>query len=125
VLFITNSGQNRPQSEPFLTYIAAGGAVFVIAASIFVPRFFASPVERSFSGDSKSLSVRPLAATYQTLLIIRCALLEGAAFFSLVAYMIERQPIAIGAAVVLLVALLANFPTASRLEAWIEAKLAY
>lgn len=123
VLFITGTSQDQPKTEPFLSYIGAAGAALVIVVSMLVPRLMGASARRSFSAEAKSTSVRPLASAYQTLLIIRCALLEGAAFFCLVAHLLERQPIALVAAGVLLLVLVANFPTASRLEAWVETEL--
>ena len=101
----------NPIGQSLLTYLAVGGAVLAVMASIFIPFFLAGPMRKSAldaSAGSKATSskeeanIGSLAQMYQTLLIIRCALIEGAAFFSLVAYMIEGQTTALATAGILL-----------------------
>jgi hypothetical protein len=106
-----------------LTYLAVGGAVCAIVASMIVPTILTEPLRRTFRVDPEAADVRPIAQVYQTLLIIRCAILEGAAFFCLVSYMLERQPITLAATGVLLLLLLAQFPTTSRVAVWVENEL--
>jgi hypothetical protein len=50
-------------------------------------------------------------------------MLEGAAFFATIAYMLERNPIALATAIVLLGALVARFPTSDRVNAWLDRQL--
>jgi hypothetical protein len=50
-------------------------------------------------------------------------LLEGGCFMALVAYMIERQTVSLGAAAVLLAGLILHFPTRGRVEAWMDDEL--
>lgn len=64
-----------------------------------------------------------LAMSYPAKLIVGAALFEGGSFFALVAYMLEGQPLSLGVAAVLLLCLLAHFPTLGRVEAWIEEQL--
>jgi hypothetical protein len=61
-----------------------------------------------------------LAVVYQTQLIIGAAIDEGAAFFAGIAYLIGKNSIALGAAILLLAGLLARFPTRERVARWIE-----
>jgi hypothetical protein len=65
-----------------------------------------------------------LLALYQNQLIIGAALAEGGAFFSVIAYMLERHPVALGLAIVLLGSLLIKFPTRDRVAAWLDQQLA-
>ena len=67
--------------------------------------------------------VQRLAATYQTRLIIACAMLESAALLNLIAYMIEGSYFTLVAASVLLVIILNHFPTLGRLEDWVAREL--
>jgi hypothetical protein len=53
-------------------------------------------------------------------LIVGAAISEGLAFFAGVAFFIERSPIALGAALVFVAALIARFPTHRRVQLWIE-----
>jgi hypothetical protein len=60
---------------------------------------------------------------YQTSLIVACAMVEGATFFLLVSYMVEGQPLNLGAAVAMIVVLACHFPTAASAGRWLEAQL--
>jgi len=121
--FVQENEQNGQQNHPLLTYVAVVGAVCAIVASMLVPSILTGSLRRSFTGDSESADLRPIAKVYQTLLIIRCAILEGAAFFCLVSFMLERHPISLAATGILILMLLAQFPTLSRVAAWIENEL--
>ena len=61
-----------------------------------------------------------LCGVYLNQLIIGAAINEGAAFFAGVAYLLERNPIALAVALVLIAGVIARFPTANRVERWIE-----
>jgi hypothetical protein len=64
-----------------------------------------------------------LYMVYQTKTIIGAALLEGAAFFNNIAYMLEGNLITLIAALLLVAAVAAMFPTATRIADWIESQL--
>jgi hypothetical protein len=64
-----------------------------------------------------------LVASYQTTLIISCAILEGAGFFNGVAFMLERQQMNLIAGAALAVLILIQLPTAGRLVSWVEDEL--
>jgi len=132
VFVIRPQAQGAPAGELLLTYLAVGGAVVAVIVSLIVPIVLAGSMRKTMpdsSVDSKTASAKenaiilPLVQVYQTLLIIKCAILEGAAFFCLVTHMIERQTITLATAGVLLLVLLAQFPMRSRVEAWIESEL--
>jgi hypothetical protein len=57
---------------------------------------------------------------YMTALVIGAAINEGVAFFAVIAYLIEKNPIALVLALVLIAGLVARFPTVNRVERWIE-----
>lgn len=61
-----------------------------------------------------------LAGTYQVELIIKVALLEGAAFYNIIAYRVEQQPWTLAIIAALLVFILMQFPTRSRIRNRIE-----
>lgn len=71
-----------------------------------------------FSTDaSKLLIVR------QTMTILGLALLEGAALFACVAYLLEAQSFTLAAVLVALLLMLVNFPTAERVRTWLERQI--
>ena len=74
---------------------------------------FAEFIERC--GDAGRLWILFITRT-----IIRAAIIEGAAFFLLVAYMIEHSPIALIAAIVWTFFVAVQFPSRARAVHWIE-----
>ncbi len=105
--------------------------------SLIVPRLVATQQRLAIAGG-KSLPGQSLASTsaqrpeavpsapiglplaYLNQLIVGAAMNEGAAFFAGVAYLIEKNPIALAIGLVLIAGVIARFPTASRVERWIE-----
>ena len=69
-------------------------------------------------GDAGKLAMLALPRA-----IISAALLEGAALFLLIAYMIERSPWSLAVAGVLIAGLLLQIPTHGRLVRWVEDQL--
>lgn len=114
-----------------LTWLAVGFAAIDLPLSIIVPGLMTRQSRRAIAagkwnappspgriGASDSDTVK-LAVVYQTQLIVGSALNEGAAFFAGIAYMIGRDPIALGAGILLIAALIARFPTTHRVALWI------
>jgi hypothetical protein len=56
----------------------------------------------------------------QTSLIIGLALLEGVALLGVMAYLIEAEPFVLGVVAVVIVVMLARFPTENRVRAWLD-----
>jgi hypothetical protein len=75
------------------------------------------------AGPSAVNDVGQLAAAFQTRLIVANALLEGAAFFCLIAYMVEVQPLCLGTPIVLVLVMVSQIPTQNRLETWVSQEL--
>lgn len=121
--------------QPFLTYVALGFAVVAFAGWLIVPGRVVDQARKAIAeGRAPSSSaqtavalevgvVGQLASVFQTRLIIACALLEGAAFFNLVVYMIEAQYLSLVIAIVLLLIIVSQIPTRNRLEDWITHEL--
>ncbi len=110
--------------DPFITYIALGFAVLMFAGWIIVPGIVATQARRAMAGLPRDADiVGQLAGVFQTRLIIASAMLEGAAFFNLIASMLEGQYVGLVTAVVLLLIIISQFPTRHRLEVWITHEL--
>ena len=125
------------QSIPILTYIALAVGAVCLSMSLLVPSLVAKQQRLAMAGG-KSLPGQSPASTsaqrpeavgtaptglfwvYLNQLIIGAAMNEGAAFFAGVAYLVEKNPIALAVALVLIAGMIARFPTASRVERWIE-----
>jgi len=122
-----------------ITYLAVASGLIVLVLSFVVPKIniartrrqiaLAGPIATTEGVPSEPKQLYPagytgkLAQLYQTQLIIGAAMLEGAAFFATIAYMVERNPIALATAIVLLGALIARFPTSDRVNAWLDRQL--
>jgi len=70
------------------------------------------------TGDAGRLWLAFLTRT-----ILGAAMLEGCAFFNLIAYLVEGTPLSLGIAIGLMAALACHFPTRSGVVHWIEDQL--
>jgi hypothetical protein len=133
VFLVQTNGQGKapPPGLPLVSIIAAG--FFILAASLayFIPatqtrvllRKIASGAWQPPPGPEPSDSTTDAAtllSVRQTTLILTLAPLEGAAFFCGIAYLLEAQAFVLGVAIVALVLMLLNFPTANRIGTWLE-----
>jgi hypothetical protein len=74
------------------------------------------------SDDSLDLGRKQLMGCYQVATIIAGALLEGPAFFNVVAYTSERNIISILISLGLAGSIICYFPTVNRISGWLERK---
>ena len=126
----------RVADEPMLAFMALLFSVCGVIAAAIVPRMIGKRARNSLvdnarpqpqpspslaSGDASHVS--RIMGIYQTRLITSLALLEAAAFFNLVAYMIEGQVVNVAVALVLLVLMLIQFPSRTRTEHWVADQL--
>jgi hypothetical protein len=125
-------------TAPIVTAMAVAFAVVLVPLSFVVPNLVSGRGRREIARASTSApstrdapvaaQAKPapatetgmLAALCLTNLIIGAAMDEGVAFFATVAYMIERHPVALGLALLMVALLIVRFPTATRIERWFE-----
>jgi hypothetical protein len=128
----------RDWTSSILTYTALAFTAVVLPLSFVVPGLIArqnrqaiaagnwsppgqgGPAGRQISSEALGTDAGKLAMVYQVQLIIGAAMNEGVAFFAGIAYMLEKNPIALGLALLLLVGLILRFPTSRRVALWIE-----
>lgn len=118
-------GPQRAQATPIVTYMAAGMAALMIIVRLVI----SLPVTKS--AIQQITAIRPLNdihkldlyGVYQTQMIVGCALLEGAAFFNLVSFIIDGQLWTLGIVAVLLAMMASSFPTFERVDGWAEDQL--
>jgi hypothetical protein len=137
VVLVLRSQQqlNVPHDDSLLlSYIGILGAASAIAAWMIVPRLIVARARQEISeGKTTTLAddrgpsltegakqIQPLVAMHQTRLIVGCALLEGAAFLNVVAYMLEGQLMNLVAVALLVLMIVVQIPTAGGLTSWIE-----
>lgn len=125
---------------PMMTYMAMGFVLLAILARVVVVPLVVATIRRKIAEGTwppedyqaqgsyhrvveSDPTAGKLAILYLMKTIIGGAIIEGAAFFLLVAYMMEASPLSIGLAVVLVVLLALHFPTAGGMISWIEQQL--
>jgi hypothetical protein len=109
-----------PPGEPLRRGGGVAFAALVIVPAIVVPRVMTNAgLARleSYEGDDAE---RALAGLYQSRVIVAQAMPEGAAFFNLVAYLLEGNWVSLGVVGGLLLMMLAQFPTQGRFENWVK-----
>ena len=114
------------------TYASLVVGCVALTLSFIIPNLIGSPIKKALvAGKRVELPkqfkvsedvgiVGNLLWLYQTRLIVGYAILEGAAFYCLIAHMIERQSITLAMVGLLLGAMVVKFPTRGRLENWLS-----
>jgi hypothetical protein len=108
------------KDEPFLAYFAAGFAALMIVMRFVVPAIAVRNQIQSLPEDVSDDLMFRLFQIYQNRMIIGLALLEGAAFFNLIAYLTAGQIWTLAVVGLLLVLMLMMFPTLNQFENWAE-----
>jgi hypothetical protein len=131
-----------PRELPLLTAVALGAAVLAVIARLIVPRVLevrvrgdilraireGEPRGGKASGETPDAESPPrgvpeLLGLYSRQTIINGALLEGAAFFLLVAYFLEGAAISLAVAVLMILGIVLQTPTRAGLIRWTEEQL--
>jgi hypothetical protein len=130
-------GPGNPPEPPIVTYVMLALAGSTVLGRMVVPRIIVAQARRNIRQGHWQYPRRDFSATYgssgeeaedaaklvvvfTTRTIIAAAMLEGAVFALLIAYMLERSSWSLAAAVALIVGLAAYIPTRSRAAAWTE-----
>ncbi len=149
VVFLTGTLVIRSGDEPavadpmvaglgLMTLMALFMTVSVVVARLIVPALMTSSARQSIANGTwqpqatgavtkeffeRTGDAGKLCVVYTTRTIVAVALLEGAAFMAIIAYMMEGSTVALGLSIALIAAILLHFPTAPRVVAWIERQL--
>jgi protein-S-isoprenylcysteine O-methyltransferase Ste14 len=104
-----------------MTVVGLVAAFGILAARIIVPGVITEQMLRQLARrEAKKADWKDLFGVYQTTVIIKAAMLEGATLLLLVMHMLERSPWTLALAVVFLLMLLMHMPTPLRVDDWIE-----
>jgi hypothetical protein len=141
-VFIRAFGKNEAGQglDVVLPALAVGAAAGAIAMSWLLPRLIVqasrkamasgkrvnSPVDPANEQQKLLASLGPageLCGVFQTQSILRAAILEGAAFFTCVVYMLTGNLISLGVTLLLAGAIIAKLTTPARLVEWIEGQM--
>lgn len=112
--------QPDPQRTPMVAYIGAGFTVIALMPFAVVPGLIEKTGIAKLDRNNLSAVDQQLCAVYQTKMIAGMAILEGAAFFNIVAYMSQLQIWSLAIAGGLVAVMAAMFPTRTRIEQWLE-----
>ncbi|MGA2798076.1 MAG: hypothetical protein ABSE63_10880 [Thermoguttaceae bacterium] len=139
-IFVSQS-LNKAPDQLILTYIALPIAAIILCVWAVLPFIIVSQGRKniqqklfsnakqasdSFTDDKKeneNTRAQMILNLLQTKIIVASAILEGAVFFLLIAYMAERSMLCLAAALVLLFLLIAQMPTSGRATYWVEDQL--
>jgi hypothetical protein len=119
VLFVRAQENPRPAPDPpILTYISIFFSLMMIIAAWVVPAQLTRARLQALRTRATTDDAFYLA--YQSQLIVRLAQLEGATFLCLTAYLQEGFSFTLGQVIVLIALMLSQFPTAGRVERWVQ-----
>lgn len=105
---------------PVVSLVAAGFSGITVVMRFVIPAIMVASQKGMLSGVAEQELPQKLAGLYQTKTIVGMALLEGAAFFNLVAYMVDKQVWSYGIVTALLVLMAVTFPSQGQFESWVE-----
>lgn len=108
---------NQPPQGMILSVFGAVFASSTFVMHLIVPNLMAAKAAAAAPPDEASLY-----PVYQTRMIVGLALLEGAAFFNIIATIVEHNWWSLAVAGVLVFWMLAMFPTTTRVKHWVEAQ---
>ena len=133
VVVLVLRGTPNVAAEPdMVTYVSAGFFLVMLVVATIIPRSIAqaqiaqiargtwNPPEQTPANYDVSSESAKLLMAYQTQMIVRLAMFEGAGFFGLVAYQLEGHWLALGVGIAALALLLSQFPTRGRVESWAD-----
>lgn len=136
IVLLLSKEDQEPVETPILAYIGAVlGLIAVVTAPVLSRVFSMSMRQAVVEGTQvkpggpkpnpeSEGDVSSLVAVYQFQQLVSRAILEGAAFLNLIAYMTESQSMSLVFAVLLLITMFFRFPTPGNLESWVTEELA-
>jgi len=107
---------NQPPTGMLISLFAVGFAFVAFVMHLVMPQLIAR--RSSLLQMTVREAQRPYMV-YQAQMIVKLALLEGAAFFNVICLMVEHNWWSLGIAGLLVGSMLTQFPTRERVERWI------
>lgn len=127
VVLVVTQGKLDGHPE-MITLIAAGFAFLMIVNHFVIPSIILKAqlkqaIAAGMNQKQDDERIQQFCGVYLTQLIVGFALLEGAAFFNLVAMLVEHCAASIAVVTLLLLLMVAKFPTRDRVSWWVQDKL--
>ncbi len=129
VVLVITGGEAFGQNGPTLITVFAGVfAGMMVVSHLVVPTVVAGAQLKALNnrlGDASSTQPKAdgLVLIYQIQLIIALALLEGAAFFNLIALMIGKHFLSTLSVVALVALMMLKFPTKTKVSWWVQDRM--
>ncbi|SRR5712692_4842508 len=128
VIVRQGGGMNPLAREPIFTYIALAFGVIVLVNSFILSKIMTSKGRLRIIESTKTVpgtgtihdETTDLYDLYQTRMIVTAAPREGGAFFLLIAYLIEGTIWSLLGAGLMVIFLLAMFPSVITVNRWVE-----
>ena len=114
------TGHPEAPAQLLLTYVAFAYTGVMTLCSAVVPALMAANGRRQFLGSAEPIAESAWYGIYQTQLVVSAALLEGAGFLALIAFLIEGSRASLGLALFLFIMLALKMPSGPRIERWIS-----
>jgi hypothetical protein len=114
------AAKGEPAKSPMLALVGAGMAVMAVVVRFIVPTIIVNGAKARLKEASATDVMAQLAGLYQTKMIVGMAILEGAAFVNLIAYMTEKQFWSYGIVAFLVGVMAISFPSQGQFEGWAE-----
>ena len=105
---------------PMMSLMAIGFAGVATVMRFVIPTVIVNGGKAQLKQTAADEQPMVLAGLYQTKTIVGMALLEGAAFFNLIAYIMEKQVWTYGVVAFLLAVMAISFPSQGQFESWAE-----
>ena len=118
VAFFVAKGE--PTKSPMLALIGAGMAAMAVVVRFIVPTIIVNAGKARLKEATAADVMIQLAGLYQTKMIVGMAVLEGAAFVSLIAYISEKQFWSYGVVAFLVGVMAISFPSQGQFESWAD-----
>ena len=115
--FVAN---DEPAESPMLAMVGAGMAVMMIVVRFVMPTVIVNGAKTRLKQVADTELKTQLAGLYLTKMIVGMAVLEGAAFPNLIAYISEKQFWSYGVVAFLLGVMAISFPSQGQFENWSE-----
>ena len=127
VVLVATAGKFDGQPE-MITMIASGFAFLMLVNHFVIPPIIIraqlkQAIAAGMHQRPDEERIQECCGIYQTQMIVGFALLEGAAFFNLVAMMVEHCAASIAVVTLLLLLMVAKFPTRDKVSFWVQDKL--
>jgi hypothetical protein len=120
IAHVSGLGQPPQPGSEIIGYIAVAFSVIDLIASFIVPTVVANQTLAQLAAKGSELTTKDYFGVYQTRMLIRAALLEGAAFFCCIIYMSSRLWWTLATALFLVLVMAIVFPTRGRFDDWIR-----